>query len=175
VTDKEYNLETARATLDACKWDLESEERRMATIDGKLQQLAAFSGVSISISGAIGGSVLAAGDLPLGFLIALGALLGLASTTLLSGVICGFIALSPKLYHGIDEAAVATRVTEEALSREPATAIATFAGSRRDMLIAARTINDKKAEATITMFRLVAVGFACLVAGLLVTAVGSVV
>jgi hypothetical protein len=33
----------------------------METIDGKLSQLAAFCGVSISITGGVGGSVLAAG------------------------------------------------------------------------------------------------------------------
>ena len=52
-----YDLETVRATLEACTHDLSEEDDRMKTIDSKLTQLAAFSGVSISISGAVGSVV----------------------------------------------------------------------------------------------------------------------
>jgi hypothetical protein len=118
------------------------------TIDGKLTQLAAFSGVSISISGAIGGSVLAAQHLPAAFLIALGACLGLAALWLLAGVILAFRALAPKLYEGTDEREVIARTTPNTLRSDPATVIATFAGTHRDVLVAARKINDQKASAT---------------------------
>ena len=170
-----YNLRTAEAVLEACVWDLEAEEARMRTIDGKLTQLAAFSGVSISISGAIGGSVLAAQHLPAAFLIALGACLGLAALWLLAGVILAFRALAPKLYEGTDEREVIARTTPNTLRSNAASVIATFAGTRRDVLIAARKINDQKAKATTTAVICVVVGASFLVAGLLVTAVGSVV
>jgi len=147
----------------------------MRGIDSKLTQLAAFAGVSISISGSVGGSVLAAGRLSPGFLIALGSCLALGVSLLLAAVISAFRALSPKAYQGIDEEAVADRVTKEALARPPDQAIATFAGSRRDVLFKARSIIDGKADAAIRTFIWAGCGFVMIVLGLLVTAVGSVV
>jgi hypothetical protein len=91
-----YNLQTVQATLEACTHDLSEEDDRMKTMDGKLTQLAAFSGVSISISGSVGGSVLAAGHLRHGFLIALGTCVGVAACLLLAAVVIAFRALSPK-------------------------------------------------------------------------------
>lgn len=170
----QYDLRSAQAILDACSDDLDREEQRMTAIDGKLTQLSAFSGVSISISAGVGGSVLAAGRLPEGFAIALGACLGLAAIMLLTAVIRSFGALSPKLYHGIDEAAVAARTTPAALRTSPDVMVATIAAGRRDMLIAARAVNDRKARATTVTFVLVGIGFLLLVASLLVTAVGAV-
>jgi hypothetical protein len=170
-----YNLETVRATLDACTHDLSEENDRMRTIDGKLTQLAAFSGVSITISGGLGGSVLAAGHLPRGFLIALGACIGLAACSLLAAVVIAFRALSPKLYRGIDVATVQSRTTPNALKREPSEAIAHIAAGRRDIFLATRAVNDEKARATTKTFVCAGLGFGLLVIGLLVTAVGSVV
>jgi hypothetical protein len=171
----QYDPDTARATLEACTHDLDREEDRMRTIDGKLTQLAAFSGVSISISGGLGGSVLAEQRLPLGFAIALGASIAAAAFFLLAAVILAFRALSPKKYQGVDETAVIERTTPTSLNRELSEALATFAGSRREALLAARAINDQKAEATIRTFWCVALGFLMLVSALLVAAVGSVV
>lgn len=170
-----YNVETARAALEACTHDLDREEDRMRTIDGKLTQLAAFSGVSISISGGLGGSVLAAQHLDLGFAIALGASIAIAAILLLIAVVSAFAALSPKKYQGVDENAVIERTTPNSLNREPSHALATYAASRRDALIAARKINDQKAKATTRTFWFVALGFGMLVIALLVAAVGSVV
>jgi len=147
----------------------------MKTIDGKLTQLAAFSGVSISISGGLGGSVLAAGHLPHGFLIALGACIGLAAGFLLTAVVIAFRALSPKLYRGIDVAAVQSRTTPDALVRDPSEAIAVIAAGRRDVFLTARDVNDRKARATTRTFISAGLGFGLLVVGLLVIAVGSVV
>lgn len=147
----------------------------MRGIDAKLTQLAAFSGVSISISGGLGAGVLASGRLDLAFLIALGASISLAASLLLTAVVTAFRALSPKLYRGVDEAAVAERTTGNSLKRKPEDAIATFAGSRRDVLHVARGINDRKAEAATRAFVLVGLAFAALVLSLITTAVGSVV
>lgn len=147
----------------------------MRTIDGKLTQLAAFSGVSISISGGLGGSVLAAQSLDLGFAIALGASIAIAAILLLIAVVSAFAALSPKKYQGVDENAVIERTTPNSLNRETSHALATYAASRRDALIAARKINDQKARATGRTFWFVALGFGMLVIALLVAAVGSVV
>jgi hypothetical protein len=170
-----YNLQTAQATLEACTHDLSEEDDRMKTLDGKLTQLAAFSGVSISISGSVGGSVLAAGHLKHGFLIALGACIGVAACLLLAAVVIAFRGLSPQWYRGIDESSPQLRTKPEALRREPSVAIAEIAAGRRDIFLAARAVNDKKAKATIRTFVCAGLGFALLVVGLLVTAVGSVV
>jgi hypothetical protein len=173
--DVAYDLDTARATLDACAWDLASEEGRTAALDGKLTQLAGFSGVSISISAAVSGAALVGGKLPHGFAIALGGCVVAAAALLLGGVVSAFAALSPKRYVGVEAAEVAARTTPSALRREPAEALALFAASRRDMLERARGINDQKAAATVRTFRLVGGGFAALVLAIAVTAVGSVV
>lgn len=170
-----YDLETVKATLEACTHDLSEEDDRMKTIDGKLTQLAAFSGVSISISGGLGGSVLASGHLKHGFLIALGACIGIAACFLLTAVVVAFRALSPKFYRGIDESAPVMRTTAEALRREPSEAIAQIAAGRRDIFLAARRVNDHKARATVRTFVCAGLGFGFLVVGLLITAVGSVV
>lgn len=170
-----YNLATAEATLEACTHDLAQEDDRMKTIDGKLSQLAAFCGVSISITGGVGGSVLAAGRLSQGFLIALGSCVVVAALFLLAAVVSAFRALSPKLYRGIDEAAVQTRTTPDALNREPSEAIAVIAAGRRDVFLTARAVNDEKAERAIRLYACAGLGFGFLVVGVLVVAVGSVV
>jgi hypothetical protein len=170
----DYNLETAKATLAACEWDLEREEDRMHGIDAKLTQLASFSAVSISISGGLGAGVLASSRLDLAFLIALGTCISVAAALLLAAVITSFRALAPKLYQGVDEAAVDHRTTPNSLKRPPQEAMASFAASRRDVLKAARAINDRKAKSASRAFLLVGLAFATLVLGLVNTAVGSV-
>ena len=172
---KPFNLETLKATLDACTHDLDQEQDRLRSIDAKLSQLAAFSGVSISISATVGGSVLAAGRLSLGFLIALGASITLAAAFLLFAVITAFRGLAPKLYIGPTEEAITARTTGDALRREPEDVMATFVGSRRDVLVHARAINDGKARATTKTFIFAGTGFALIVLAVVVTAVGSVV
>jgi hypothetical protein len=119
--------------------------------------------------------VLAAGHLPKGFLIALGACLGIGACFLLTAVGIAFRALSPKLYRGIDVAAVRARTTPNALNRDPSEAIADIAAGRRDIFLRARAVNDRKARATTATFACAGLGFGFLVLGLLVTAVGSVV
>jgi hypothetical protein len=166
---------TAHATYTACARDLASEEDRMRVIDSKLTNLAAFSGVSISISGAVGGSVLAAGKLHLGFEIGLGASIVIAATLLLWGVVTAFRGLSPKLYQGVDEASAEARILQESLERKADEAWATFASTLVVHLVSARKANDKKADLAINAFRLVGSGFAVLVVAIVVTAVGSVV
>jgi hypothetical protein len=170
-----YNLATAEATLEACTHDLAQEDERMKTIDGKLSQLAAFCGVSISIVGGVGGTVLAKGSLPHGFSIALGASVGVAAVFLLATVVFAFRALSPKLYRGIDESAVEARTTPDALNREPSDAIAVIAAGRRDVFKTARNVNDKKAEQAIRLYICAGLGFGFLVVGVLIVAVGSVI
>ena len=147
----------------------------MRVIDGKLTNLAAFSGISISISGGVGGSVLTAGRLELGFAIALGASIAVAATLLLCGVVTAFRGLSPQGYDGVDEPSVEARVEQVSLERAADEAWATFASTLIVHLVSARTANDAKAEATTRAFRLVGAGFSILVLAIVVTAVGSVV
>jgi hypothetical protein len=166
---------TAQATYQACARDLSSEEDRLRILDGKLTNLAAFSALSISISGGVGGSVIAGGRLALGFAIALGAVIGLAAVLLLLGVIAAFRGLSPKDFEGVTEGDAEARLTQGALERPPDEAWATFASTVVAQLVSARAANDKKAEAVTTVFRLVGCGFGVLVLAVLLTAVGAVV
>jgi hypothetical protein len=175
VREDRYNPETVRAALAACEWDLDREEARMRGLDSKLTQLAAFSGVSISISGGLGAGVLAGGRLDEGYLISLGACTGLAGVLLLLGVITAFRALAPKDYTGVDETGVIERTTPNGFRRRPEEAMAKVSASRREALIAARAINDRKATSARVVYLFVGSGFAALVAGLIFTAVASVV
>lgn len=173
--EERYNVETARVTLAACEFDLDREEERMRNLDAKLTQLATFSGVSITISGGLGANVLAGGRLPDGFLIALGSCVGLAGVLLLCAVVTAFRALAPKKYLGADESALLERTTPNALKRHPDHVLASIAATRREVLFAARKINDRKARLTARVFFMVGLAFAALVCGLIVTAVASVV
>ncbi len=172
---EKWGAGTAQATYQACARDLASEEDRMRIIDGKLTNLAAFSGVSIAISGSVGGSVLAGGKLALGFAIALGATIAVAATLLLCGVVTAFRGLSPKAYEGIDEPSAEARVEQGSLERTADEAWARFASTLVVHLVSARQANDAKADATTRAFWLVGAGFAILVLAIVVTAVGSVV
>src|SRR4051812_41156837 len=126
---KVLNLETAKATLECARGDALEEMDRMKVLDAKLTNIAAFSGVSISISGSIGGSVLAANRLSLGFSIALGGTLTVAGVVLLSAVAACFAGLAPKNYKGISEDAAQDRVKRGRLRKEPAEAIAIMAST----------------------------------------------
>jgi hypothetical protein len=172
---EKWGTGTPEATYRACARDLASEEDRMRTIDSKLSNLAAFSGLSISVSGGVGGSVLAGGKLHLGFAIGLGAAILVAALLLLWGVITAFRGLSPKLYRGVDEPSVKARLQQDMLERSAESAWATFASTLVVQLVSAREANDKKADLALKAFRLVGSGFAVLVTAIVVTAVGSVV
>jgi hypothetical protein len=67
------------------------------------------------------------------------------------------------------------RTKPEALEREPSVAIAEIAAGWRDIFLTARRVNDKKAKAATRTFVCAGLGFGFLVAGLRITAVGSVV
>jgi len=166
---------TAHATYTACARDLASEEDRLRILDGKLTNLAAFSGVSISISGGVGGSVLAGGKLSLGFSIALGASIAIAAGLLLAGVIAAFVGLRPKDYEGITEDEAEARLLQESLERSSDEVWARFAATIVANMISAREANDRKAGAVTRAFHLVGGGFSVLVVAILITAVGSVV
>ncbi len=147
----------------------------MRIIDGKLTNLAAFSGLSISVSGGVGGSVLATGRLPLGFAIALGSTLALAATLLLGGVVTAFKGLKPRGYQGVEESAAEARLLQGSLERDVQDAWASFAATLVVNLVSARQANDAKATAAIRTFWLVGAGFSLLVLAIVVVAVGSVV
>lgn len=169
-----WTVETARTTLAACQFDLDSEQQRTQALDGKLTQLAAFIALAIAVSGTVGASVLAAGKLPFGFTIAWGACLTVTGVLWLFAVVQAFRALAPKSYAGIDSDAVIGRVTPSKLGRSEAEVLAEFASGRANVLSKAREINDRKAKRTLWVFWLTGSGFASLIAGLVVTAVGVV-
>jgi hypothetical protein len=116
-----------------------------------------------------------AGHLPHAYRIALGGCIALGASLLLAAVVIAFRGLSPKWYRGIDVSAPVARTTPSALRGEPAGTIAKVAAGRRDIFLHARAVNNNKAGATTRAFTCAGVGFGLLVAGLIVTAVGSVV
>jgi hypothetical protein len=87
------NLEAVEATLDAARADMLAERERTDALDGKLTSIAAFSGLSLSISGSVGATVVAGGKLNTGFTIALDSVLGVAAGLFLASVIVCFSAL----------------------------------------------------------------------------------
>lgn len=171
----DWSLETAQATFDANDKDLQREEDRMRTVDGKLTQLAAFSGLSISISASLGANAVLAHRLKPGFQIALGATLVVAIVLLLATVVVAFSHLSPKLYSGIAETAVLDRTRKSRLGRPAPAALAKMARTTADVLVSARKVNDRKAEGTRKAFALARAGFALLAVALALAVVGAVV
>lgn len=167
-------LETAKATLEAARADSEDERDRMKVLDSKLTNLAAFSGVSLSITSSLGASVIAADRVPLGFQIALGSLLLASAVLLLVGVVVCFRNLTPKLYLGIEVDDAKARLTPQQLKRSLELALAKFAATRVAELERARAVNKTKAEAATRAFSSVAVGFSGLILAIPVTVVGTV-
>jgi hypothetical protein len=55
-----FEFETVKATLECARADVDAEDDRMKVLDSKLSTLAAFSGLSVSISASIGANVLVA-------------------------------------------------------------------------------------------------------------------
>jgi hypothetical protein len=170
------NLNTARATLDCARADVDEETDRMKVLDGKLTNIAAFSGLALSIGGAVGSSVVVSGRLGLGFTIALGAVLSIAVSLLLARAILALSGLAPKNYRGITLEAARARVTPKRLELAPEEAVARLASTYYTaMLPQAREANQARCEAFKWAFRLVAGGLAGLVSGLILSSVGAVV
>jgi hypothetical protein len=166
-------LETAKATLETARAEAEEEIDRMKVLDGKLSNVAAFSGVSLSVSGALGANVIASGRLEGSFEVAIGIALAAAVALLLAGVVSCFHGLTPKDFSGITPAAAAERVWPSSLRREPSEALAKIASTyATDILPQARWTNKKKVAATKRAFWLVGLGLAANVAtlGLIVIA-----
>jgi hypothetical protein len=166
--------EALKALLDAARADVDDEQERTRVLDGKLGQLAAFCGVSISITGAVGGSVVAAGRLSLGFTIALGAVLSTAALLLLAGVVLAFRGLAPKDFAGVSRNGARGRLKEERLALPASEGLPRLAATYVKVLERAREVNENKAQATTRAFVCVGLGFASLVLALLTAVVGSV-
>lgn len=147
----------------------------MKILDSKLTNLAAFSGVSLSVTSSVGGSVIAAERVALGFQIALGAVLFVSAVLLLLGVVVCFRNLTPKLYLGIDEKAADKRLMAKQLKRDPEVVLLGYAATRVDELKRARSINERKADAATRAFRLIGGGFAALILAVPLIVVGTVV
>ena len=173
-TDMTRSLETVKAALDSARHDLEDEQERTRALDGKLSQIAAFSGVSISITGAVGGSVVASGKLSAGFTIALGSVLGSSALLLLGGAVIAFRGLSPKKFAGVSEKAARKRLSSKRLGQNPDVALPRIAATYVEALTKARRVNGDKATAVSRAYGVIGFGFAGVVAALLVVVVGSV-
>jgi hypothetical protein len=62
-----FHLDSVQAVADAARADVDAQVARARALDAKLSTIAAFCGVSISVSGALGASVVLSHRLPLGF------------------------------------------------------------------------------------------------------------
>lgn len=168
------NPETVKVTLEFAHADVQAEGERTDALDAKLTNIAAFSGVSLSISGSVGGSVVAAESLSQGFTIALGSVLGVAATLLLSAVIVCFSGLRPKPFRSLSNAGAANRVRRSHLARRPEEAMSQMASTYyRVVLPHTRRINDLKVARVKTAFVLVGMGFGGLATGLILIVIGS--
>jgi hypothetical protein len=169
-------LEVARATLDCARSDMADETDRARALDGKLTNIASFSAIALSISGAVGASVVVSGKLSPGFTIALGSVLGAAVLLLLAGALVALSGLSPKNYRGLALPAARDRVTPARLSDEPAKAIGILAATYyTGMLPEARETNQAKVRTIRRAFWLVGSGLGGLAVGLILSTVAAVV
>jgi len=172
----ERNLETVKATLDNARADYRDELDRTTALDSKLTNLAGFAGVSLSISGSVGSSVVLAGHLSLGFTIAVGACLATAVVFLLATVIACFIWLAPQNYPGLAERGSRGRLDEDRLSQDPSEALVNLAATYYlELLPKYRAINLEKANDLRRAYVLVSVGFSAIALALVVAVVGAVV
>jgi hypothetical protein len=170
------NLETAKATLECARADVADEHERARSLDGKLVSIASFSGVALSISAAVGASVVVSGGLALGFAIALGAVLSVAALLLLGAAMVALVGISPKSYAATSTEAAAERVTRKRLAMEPAWAIGELAATYNvSMLPKARKVNEAKVKAVRRALYLVGGGLGGLVAALILSAIAAVV
>lgn len=168
-------FETVKATLECARADVDAEDDRMKVLDSKLSTLAAFSGLSVSISASIGANVLVTGTLCTGFTIALGATLTFAVLMLLMTTLTAFSGLRPKPYRGITMEVAEARVTPRRLATEPGQALAVLASTYyTDILPATRVANDAKLDCVRGAFRYAALGLIALVAAVVLTALGAV-
>lgn len=173
--NKRLNREIASATLDCARADYESEIDRSRSIDSKLTDIAALSGLALSIGAAVGASVVVSGDLRQGFTIALGAVLSVAAIFLLLAALIALSGLTPKPFQGISLKAAEDRVTDERLEGDPAEAITKLAATYyRNMLPKARETNGIKVARVRIAYWCVGVGLGGLVAGLILATVAAV-
>jgi len=168
-------LETVRATLESARADVEAEDDRMKVLDGKLNTLATFSGLSVSISASLGANVLASGGLSSAYSIALGLALTVAALLLFLTAITAFQGLRPKEYKGLTLDAARSRVTPRRLGEEPEMALAIMASTYyTDVLPSARAANGVKLDKVSKAFQYARLGLIGLIVSILVTTLGSV-
>ena len=157
------DLESVKATLEAARADVDAERDRTDSLDRKLTNIAAFAGLSLSISGAVGGTVLAAGRLNPGFTIALGSVLSLAAVLFLASVIACFVGLAPKPYEGIADRGARKRISRKRLERPPEEVLRILANTYYlKFLPQARQSNHTKVRRVKIAFWFVGGGFAIL-------------
>lgn len=173
---RKLKTEIAIATLECARADLDYEIDRTRSLDSKLTGVASLSGLALSIGAGVGGSIVADGKLSLGFTIALGAVLSVASLLLLAAAGVALWGLTPKPFQSLSLKAAEDRVSDERLSGEPADAIGQLAATYyKRMLPEARATNAKKVDHAKWAYRLVGAGLGGLVLGLILTTVAAVV
>jgi hypothetical protein len=175
ITRDRLKPEIAQAVLE-CAWvDVESEAERTRSLDAKLTGIASLAGLALSIGASVGATVVASGNLRLGFAIAVGAVLSLAAILLLAAAIIALKALSPMGFEGISLEAAKGRVTDQRLSGDPADEIAHLAATySKKILPQARKSNGIKVKRVRYAYWFVGAGLLGLVCGLILTSVAAV-
>jgi hypothetical protein len=165
----------AIATLECARADLDYEIDRTRSLDSKLTGVASLSGLALSIGATVGASIVADGKLSLGFTIALGAVLSVASLLLLAAAVEALRGLTPKPFQTLSLKAAEERVSDERLSGDTADAIGEMAATYyKKMLPEARDTNETKVDHARRSYRLVGSGLFCLVVGLILTTIAAV-
>jgi hypothetical protein len=169
------NPKVASATLECARADIESEIDRARSLDSKLTGIASLSALALSISAAVGASVVVSGSLGQGFTIALGADLSIAALLLLGAALIALSGLAPKKFQGLSLKAAEERVSDERLSGETGEALAKLAATYyRNMLPEARETNGTKVKRVRLAYWFVGFGLAGLVLGLILATVAAV-
>jgi hypothetical protein len=170
------DAETAASTLDCARFDVAAEDDRAKVLDSKLTSLAAFAGLSLSISASVGGSAVAGGKLSEGFTVAVGLGLVVSAVLLLLAVRKCFTGLRLKNFESISQEAADERVSAPRLSLEPAIARANLAATYyKRILPAARTANAMKVSSVRCAYDFVGAGLTALVVTLCLTVLGAAV
>lgn len=168
-------VDIATAVLECARADVESETERTQALDSKLTGIASLSGLALSIGASVGATVVVSGDLGHGFIIALGAVLSIASLLLLASAAVALSGLTPKEFQSLSLDSAKERVSDARLSGDPADAIAELAATYYvQMLPEARQTNSVKAQRASWAYWLVGSGLGGLVVGLILSSIAAV-
>lgn len=177
-SDDDYLLldpETVRAVADAARADVEGQLTRARALDTKLSNVAAFCGVSLSVSSTLGVNLLLPHRLDQSFRVAAGATLIASLLCLLAAVWISFRGLKPKAFEGLAPERGERRVDREWIAQDPRQVLWTMASTNYVKLWPrAHAIAAKKAGSVTAAVRWASAGLFGVVLTVVIAVVGSV-